>query len=417
MKIRAKTKDYHLMIKAKAAFREKVELEDLERFAQKNLQGFFKPKTIKKRCVKYLGIPGIPLYEYLKQPITKHEFFSIIGQSLSAARSLWENGFKTENLVSDISYVYINKMTKEIQLIYLPILPNKTQNSFMKLMEDMVYAVNSSEEDTEYLSHFVVFLRSLGPVQLESIEKLENYIAKEERNTAWNYGTNERSQGINSNYRPIDDTIYKKEIEEDSDTEVVNEERCLPPQRGMSMSSDPNEPDYNCFRQGAQSRYEEKSYIMPEEDESTVLSDDEGIEDDERTLLSDDEGIEDDTDETMMFEEDEPEDIDFAAAVQKETSGMPVLFRISTGETIPVTKKVFRLGKEEACVDYAVLDNHAVSRSHADIICRGNQFFVFDLGSKNKSYINNRALPSQYEVEIKNGDILKLANEEFEFRW
>lgn len=72
--------------------------------------------------------------------------------------------------------------------------------------------------------------------------------------------------------------------------------------------------------------------------------------------------------------------------------------------------------KKKNCVDYIVTNNIAISRSHADIISRGSRYYIFDLRSKNKSYINNRVLPAEYEVEIFNGDILKLANEEFIFQ-
>ena len=57
-----------------------------------------------------------------------------------------------------------------------------------------------------------------------------------------------------------------------------------------------------------------------------------------------------------------------------------------------------------------------MSRSHADIIIRDGRYYVFDLRSKNKTFINNRVLPTEHEIEIFDGDILKLANEEFLFR-
>lgn len=383
MRFKDKTKDYHLIVKVRAAFRETIGQEELERFVQTNIPGFFKPKVIKKKRIEYMGIPGMPLSEYLKEPVSKHEFFLILEQLVLAGRRLWESGFSTENLVSDICHVYINKMTKEVQMIYLPVLPNKRQNSFMMLIEAVVYAVTSSGEDTEYLSRFIYFLRSLESIHIGSLEKLENYIANEEQSAKTVLGGRDKSSkyekplGGQAETGEDDVTRYEAEVWEDADddrTEVVNEERYLFPQGNRSLA------------------------------------------DDDRTVMSDDE-IEADDDRTMMLDDDELKGMDPAAPVQEKIPHMPVLYRISTGETIHITKKVFRLGKEEACVDYAVSNNHAVSRSHADIICREDQYFVFDLGSKNKSYINNRALPSQYEVEINNGDILKLANEEFEFRW
>lgn len=66
-------------------------------------------------------------------------------------------------------------------------------------------------------------------------------------------------------------------------------------------------------------------------------------------------------------------------------------------------------------VDYFVTNNNAVSRGHADIITRGNRYFVRDLNSKNKTFINGQAIPAQYECEIFDGNRLTLGNEEFIF--
>ncbi len=93
----------------------------------------------------------------------------------------------------------------------------------------------------------------------------------------------------------------------------------------------------------------------------------------------------------------------------------PSFLRVLTGEEIFINKPVFRFGKEKNHADYCVVDNHAVSRRHADIITRGQNYFVKDLDSRNHTYINNQLLTPQCEVEIRDGDILKLGNEEFIF--
>lgn len=80
-----------------------------------------------------------------------------------------------------------------------------------------------------------------------------------------------------------------------------------------------------------------------------------------------------------------------------------------------MNKPVFRLGKERSYVDYFVTNNIAVSRSHADIITRNGQFYIVDLNSKNHTYINDQILPVHCEIEINDGDRLKLGNEEFIF--
>ena len=110
------------------------------------------------------------------------------------------------------------------------------------------------------------------------------------------------------------------------------------------------------------------------------------------------------------------EAINLSKMWQNTNNKFPILFRSSTEEVIRINKPVFRIGKDENCVDYVVTNNISMSRSHADIISRNGRYFVFDLRSKNKSYINNRVLPTEQEVEIFNGDVLKLANEDFLFQ-
>ena len=93
----------------------------------------------------------------------------------------------------------------------------------------------------------------------------------------------------------------------------------------------------------------------------------------------------------------------------------PTLVRVTTQEKVIVNKPVFRLGKEKSYVDFFVSNNPAVSRSHADIITRGDRYFVKDLNSKNHTYINGLRIAPLLETEIRDGDGLKLGNEEFIF--
>lgn len=82
----------------------------------------------------------------------------------------------------------------------------------------------------------------------------------------------------------------------------------------------------------------------------------------------------------------------------------PSLFRVLSNEVISVNKPVFRLGKERSYVDYFVTNNIAVSRSHADIITRGNRYFVKDLNSKITLISTDKSCPfiqrSKYMMEI-----------------
>ncbi|MCI9072081.1 MAG: FHA domain-containing protein [Lachnospiraceae bacterium] len=94
----------------------------------------------------------------------------------------------------------------------------------------------------------------------------------------------------------------------------------------------------------------------------------------------------------------------------------PYLIRIRTDEHIPLTKPVFRVGKEKSYVDYFVSDNSAVSRSHANFLMRDGRFYVMDTNSTNHTFVDNQQIESNRECEITHGMRVRLADEEFEFR-
>ena len=94
---------------------------------------------------------------------------------------------------------------------------------------------------------------------------------------------------------------------------------------------------------------------------------------------------------------------------------MPYLIREKNSEKIPLSKPVFRIGKEKSYVDYFIGDNTAVSRSHANIITREGRCFILDTNSTNHTYVNGVMIRSNEEVVLSEGDKIRLANEEFVF--
>lgn len=93
----------------------------------------------------------------------------------------------------------------------------------------------------------------------------------------------------------------------------------------------------------------------------------------------------------------------------------PYLLRIKNNERIELNKPVFRIGKERSYVDYFVSDNTAVSRSHANVINKDNEFYIVDTNSTNHTYVNGSMIQSNVETKIEHGTKIRLANEDFEF--
>ena len=93
----------------------------------------------------------------------------------------------------------------------------------------------------------------------------------------------------------------------------------------------------------------------------------------------------------------------------------PYLLRLKNNERIQLSKPVFRIGKERSYVDYFISDNTAVSRSHANILIKGTEFYIVDTNSTNHTYVNGNMIQSNVETKLEHGSKVRLANEEFEF--
>ena len=393
MKFKAKAKDCQLLVKAKASIGETIDEKELDRFARVYLRGFLKPKMVKKNLIEYTGPVGISLYERLKKPTTKRDFLFMLEQIVVAVQKLQANSMGLNNLVMNLQYVYINEVTKEIQFIYLPTAKGLQNLNLIEFIEAVAYSVKPADgKDNDFVSRFIYFFKAMKPFD---INKVEAFVAKEDRsvvNTIKKQNAGQSGFMTNKPQHYYDHYDGIKKGEDDDPTGLLAEIDDDDP-TGLLVEDD-DEPTGLLVESG-----DDAAGLFGDNDEATGLLN-YGDEDEATGLLS---GTDGEDEATGLLVENN-------ANVK-----FPTLFRVLTEETISINKPVFRLGKEKSYVDYFVTNNIAVSRSHADIITRGNKYFVKDLNSKNRTYINNQELPVCMEVEIHNGDRLKLGNEEFIF--
>lgn len=98
---------------------------------------------------------------------------------------------------------------------------------------------------------------------------------------------------------------------------------------------------------------------------------------------------------------------------EKREKQQAYLIRLSTDERINIDKPIFRIGKDKHNADYKITNNTAVSRKHAEIIKKNNEYFILDVGSTNHTFINGDRIEEKKEIPLEDGDIIKLGNEEF----
>ena len=374
IKYKAKTKDCLLTVKVKLPLGSSLNERELDFFSRKLLRGFFKPQVLKKNLIVYTGPVGISLYERLQKPISKYDFFFIIEQIVDASMKLQKNGLPWNKVVWDLQHTFVNETTKEVQLIYLPLDTVPADNSIMDFIENIIYSAKPFDEhDPDFVSSFVYYIKALPGYDPNKIEK---HIAEEDRSVV--------------------NTIKKHTT------------------GGSGFMTDKRKDYYDHYEQKNADSDDEATGLLRDDDEATGLL----VEEEEATgLLSESEDtalLDDDDDEATGLLTENGDEMP-AHRTTVTNVHFPTLYRVLTDEKISVNKPVFRLGKEKSYVDYFVTNNIAVSRSHADIITRGNKYYVRDLNSKNHTYINEQMIPIQIEVEIHNGDRLKLGNEEFVF--
>lgn len=105
--------------------------------------------------------------------------------------------------------------------------------------------------------------------------------------------------------------------------------------------------------------------------------------------------------------------------VNKEWNKKAILIRVSTQESISINKAEFIIGRKTSndIFKYDLsIDSKYISRCHAGIISRNGKYYITDYESVNKTYLNDRIVPKNQELEICSGAKIKLADVEFIFK-
>lgn len=81
---------------------------------------------------------------------------------------------------------------------------------------------------------------------------------------------------------------------------------------------------------------------------------------------------------------------------------------------LKVTKDEFIVGKKVSAVDGAVTFNPMISRLHCKVSRKNGRYEITDLKSANGTYINQERLTPERAYPVKNGDVVRLADTDFQ---
>ena len=124
-----------------------------------------------------------------------------------------------------------------------------------------------------------------------------------------------------------------------------------------------------------------------------------------------------DTDSTTILNNDVDTDSTTILSGNLSTEMVGYLIRRKNGDRIEIYNTMFTLGKDSVHSNYLIDDNRTISRQHAMIRFENGIAKVEDCNSTNGSWLNGEKLISGDAKRLNDGDIIKLSDEEFEFRY
>ncbi len=90
------------------------------------------------------------------------------------------------------------------------------------------------------------------------------------------------------------------------------------------------------------------------------------------------------------------------------------LVNVRSGERITIQRDILTIGKDSSMNDFCIRNN-AVSRTHARIRRVGGRWYISDLNSTNKTYLNGSEIYPNVDIELFSNTKITFANEVFIF--
>lgn len=118
--------------------------------------------------------------------------------------------------------------------------------------------------------------------------------------------------------------------------------------------------------------------------------------------------------ETIILNPSEQEEADATVLMEEEIT-KALLIRNSNEDRFEIIESDIIIGAG-SLANYRIENNRKISRRHASIRVECGHYFIRDNNSSNGTYVNGKRLSGDMEEELKDNDMIRLADEEFIFR-
>ena len=400
----------------------------------------------KKKYLKYNITSKVTIEQFFERGVNKEKLTRCLSNILAAVSNAEDYMIELCDLIIDIKYIYVDIRNCDIDIICVPIVENTTDCNLEMFVKNIIFTSKFDQtENCDYVAKIISYLNSgvfsasefktvldeiLNEDEGKNIPVKNNPVIKREKPVVSVRHTEtivDASRLESAQERQVTPAVNiprptvsqaKPEVEKEKKekksifgflkknkepkTEKKSDKKskgmsvpgmAIPGQEPVLMAQQPEEP---MVIPGSQATPIQQQLQPRKQANYTQIDGNFG----ETTVL----GIDGMGETTVLG-------LDSMEAYQTRA----FLIRKKNQEKKYIDKEIYRIGKENSFVDYFIGDNTAISRSHANVITKGMEYFIIDMNSKNHTYVDGIMIQPNVETKIEPGMTLRLADEEFVF--
>ncbi|MDO5382324.1 MAG: FHA domain-containing protein [Eubacteriales bacterium] len=332
------------------------------------------------------------LRERFKGVMNKQQFIEMLLEIIELMKNLQDKVMYQKNLLLDFDKIYYapNQNDKQLLFLYVPIMNYDNHVNMKDYFMRMPYTIAfNNGENLNYVNEFIGYFNNNINF---SVYDFEMFVHKMAGDVSFSGGTT-NGQAQNNNYAMEQQHSGKicPNCHHTNANDSLFCESCGT--RLEQSSSNEYNPVQEISRRLQENEYSRKAEQKPAHGKKVGLTGG-------TTFL----GAVSGSDSTVILAPQEPEK-------------KAVLIRKKSNERIIISKPQFMVGKEVAKVDYAVMNNNTVSRTHALFENVNKEYYIKDMSSTNGTFINNIKIEAGHQIKIKDGDLIRLSDEDFIFEY
>lgn len=354
----------------------------------------------------------ISLRSYLESSMSRRRLLELFRGIIEVIRSISMYLLDSSMLVFDMDSIFLVGSPLRVAMVYLPVIRRDMQCDVNEIVRNLFRTVIISarfvvEDDNSYITELLNALNSEQDYSIPNmytlLERLSLDVRKRYTDENLQYEDNQHvnNQYVNNvsadvisfpgNNNP--DIEYAEEFPDDSTQEGDCNKGILHRFTGVFKGM------FGRERMRSYSNNSELIINFPDEKNGTCEPDYYSLESEPSYVCEDNSFTQD----TVLLRR-TPRD-----------NNIPYLSRVSNNEMIGIDKQLFRIGKDERYADYRITDNAAISRAHAEISVKNGVCYLTDEDSLNHTYVNGKELDGHIPEELKSGDVIRFADEEYIF--